>query len=152
MIQRPIRPRFGIRRPSIADGNKAQACLMAFNTVCNYIDTIYLVQEHIAFKVWPLVNDWEMPKETAAGSCEGGLVYLKYSYRYRSQFGEPNDEWLEAVEATSDELLGAYTKAEDEAMNTAFGLSLLLLSRTETRNEEEKRNYDLFHRVEAEKE
>jgi hypothetical protein len=28
---------------------------------------------------------------------------------------------LEAVEATSDELMGAYTKAEDEAMNTAFG-------------------------------
>jgi hypothetical protein len=28
---------------------------------------------------------------------------------------------LEAVEATSDELLGAYTKAEDEAMTTAFG-------------------------------
>jgi hypothetical protein len=33
----------------------------------------------------------------------------------------PNDDWLEAVEATSDEMLGAYTKAEDEAMNTTFG-------------------------------
>jgi hypothetical protein len=33
-----------------------------------------------------------MPKEIAAGSNEGGLVYLKYSYRYKSQFGEPNDE------------------------------------------------------------
>jgi hypothetical protein len=49
------------------------------------------------------------------------LVYLKYTYRYRSQFSEPNDEWLEAVKMTSDELLGAYTKAENEAMNTAFG-------------------------------
>jgi hypothetical protein len=94
---------------------------MAFNTLCNYIGTRDLVQEHIAFKVCPLVNDWEMPKETTAGSSEGHLVYLKYSYRYRSKFGEPNDECLEVVEATSDELLGAYTKAEDEGMNTAFG-------------------------------
>ena len=61
-----------------------------------------------------------MPKEIAAGSSEGGLVYLRYTYRYRSQFDEPNDDRLEAVEATSDELLGAYTKAEDEAMTTAF--------------------------------
>jgi hypothetical protein len=62
-----------------------------------------------------------MPKETTAGSSEGGLVYLRYTYRYRSQFDEPNDDWLEAVEVISDKLLGVYTKAEDEAMNTAFG-------------------------------
>ena len=62
-----------------------------------------------------------MPKEIAAGSSEGGLVYLRYTYRYRSQFDEPNDDWLEAIEATSDELLGGYTKAEDEALTTAFG-------------------------------
>jgi hypothetical protein len=98
-----------------------QACLMAFNTVCTYIGTRDLVQGHIAYKVWPLVNDWEMLKETAAGSNKGGQVYLRYTYRYRSPFDEPNDEWLEDVEATSDKLLGAYTKVEDEAMTTAFG-------------------------------
>jgi hypothetical protein len=70
--------------------------------------------------VWPLINEWEMLKETDAGSSEGGLVYLRHTYRYRSQFDEPNDDWLEAIEATSDELLGAYTKVEDEAMTTAF--------------------------------
>jgi hypothetical protein len=57
IIQRPIRSRFGIRRPSIAGGNETQESLMAFNTVCTYIGTRDLVQEHIAFKVWPLVND-----------------------------------------------------------------------------------------------
>jgi hypothetical protein len=93
---------------------------MAFNTVCTYIGTRDLVQVHIAYKVWPLVNDSEMLKETVAGSSEGVLVYLRYTYRYRSQFDKLNDDWLEAFEATSDELLGAYSKAEDEAMNTAF--------------------------------
>jgi hypothetical protein len=62
-----------------------------------------------------------MSKETDTSSREGGLVYLKYTYRYRDQFGELNDDWLEAIEATSDELLGIYTNAEDKAMNTAFG-------------------------------
>jgi hypothetical protein len=117
----PIQSCFGIRRTLIMNSDKAQACLVAFNTLSSYIGNRDLGQEHIAFKVWPLVNEWEMPKENAASSSEGGLVYLKYTYRYRSQFGELDDEWLEAIEATSEELLGAYTKGEDEAMNTAFG-------------------------------
>jgi hypothetical protein len=57
IIQRPIRSRFGIRRPPIASGNKVQACLMAFNMVCTYIGTRDLVQEHISYNVCPLFND-----------------------------------------------------------------------------------------------
>jgi hypothetical protein len=79
------------------------------------------VQEHIAYRVWPFAHGWEMPKEDAAGSSQNGLVYLKCTFRYRSHFDEPNDDWLDVIEATSDELLGAYSKAEDEAMTTAFG-------------------------------
>jgi hypothetical protein len=82
---------------------------MAFNTVCTYIGTRDLVQEHIAFRVWPFANEWEMLNEAAVGSSQGGLVYLKYT------------DWLDAIEATSDELLGAYSRAEDEAMTIAFG-------------------------------
>jgi hypothetical protein len=62
-----------------------------------------------------------MPKEAATGSSQTDLVYLKYTFRYRSQFDEPNDDWLDAIEATSDKLLGAYSKANDEAMTVAFG-------------------------------
>jgi hypothetical protein len=121
IIQRPIWSCFGIRRSSIAIGNEVQACLMAFNTICTYIGTRDLVQEHIAFKVWPLANEWEMPKEAAVGSSQGALVYLKYTFWYRSQFDEPNDDWLDAIEITSDELLGAYSRTEDKAMTVAFG-------------------------------
>jgi hypothetical protein len=62
-----------------------------------------------------------MPKEVAVGSSQGGLVYLKYTFRYRSQFDEPNDDWLNAIEATSDEMLVAYSKDKDEAKTTVFG-------------------------------
>jgi hypothetical protein len=62
-----------------------------------------------------------MPKETAVGSIKGGLVYLKYTFKYRSQFDEPNDDWLDAIEATSDELFGAYSRAKDDTMTSTFG-------------------------------
>jgi hypothetical protein len=61
-----------------------------------------------------------MPKEAAAGSSQGGLVYLKYTFRYKGAFDEPNNEWLSSIEATSDEFLRAYTRAEDDAMTLAF--------------------------------
>jgi hypothetical protein len=71
--------------------------------------------------VWPLVESWDMPKETTAESSEVGLVRLKYTVRFREKFDEPNDDWLKCIEATSDELLGTYSKAEDDALSAAFG-------------------------------
>jgi hypothetical protein len=61
-----------------------------------------------------------MMKEATTGSSQSDLVYLKYTFWYRSQFDEPNDDWLDAIEATSDELLEAYSRTEDEAMTVAF--------------------------------
>jgi hypothetical protein len=62
-----------------------------------------------------------MPKETTTNSSDGGLVRLKYTFRFREKFDEPNDDWLKCIEATSDELLGAYSKTEDNALFAAFG-------------------------------
>jgi hypothetical protein len=70
---------------------------------------------------WPLINSWEMLKETITKSSEGGLVRLKYTFRFGDQFVEPDDDWLKCVENTSDELLGAYSKSEDNALSAAFG-------------------------------
>ena len=94
IIQRPICSRFSLRRPAIAFGNDTEACQKAFNNVCAFIGTRDLAQEHIAYRVWPLVDNWEMPKETAVGSSEGGLIHLKYTFRYRDRFVEPDDDWL----------------------------------------------------------
>jgi hypothetical protein len=80
-----------------------------------------LIQEHKSFRVWALLESWEMPKETTTDSSDGGLVQLKYTFRFREKFDEPNDDWLKCIEATSDELLGAYSKAEDNALSATFG-------------------------------
>jgi hypothetical protein len=47
---------------------------------------------------------------------------LKYTFRFREKFDEPNDDWLKCIEATSNELLGTYSKTEDDALSTAFGV------------------------------
>jgi hypothetical protein len=62
-----------------------------------------------------------MPKETINNPSEDGLVRLKYTFRFGDQFIEPDDDWLKCVENTSDELLGAYSKSEDNALSAAFG-------------------------------
>jgi hypothetical protein len=120
-IMRPIWSRFGLRRPKVEIYEAAEACQKAFGTVCFFIGTRDLIQEHIAFRVWPLVENWEMPKETVTKFGEGELVRLKYTFRYGDKFDEPNGDWLKCIEATSDELLGPYSKAEDNALSTSFG-------------------------------
>jgi hypothetical protein len=120
VIMRPIWSRFGLRRPKVEIDDAAEACQKAFDTVCFFIGTRDLIQEHIAFRVWPLVESWEMPKETITKSSEGELVRLKYTFRYGDKFDEPNDDWLKCIEATSDELLGSYSRAEDNALSTTF--------------------------------
>ena len=62
-----------------------------------------------------------MPKDSTAESTEGGLIRLKYTFRFRDRFDEPNDDWLKSIEVISDELLGAYSGAEDDALSAALG-------------------------------
>jgi hypothetical protein len=99
----------------------AEECQRAFDVVCSFIGTRDLVQEHVAYRVWPLVEKWEIPKETISKPDEDGLVRLKYTFKYGDKFVEPDDDWLKSIEAISDELLGSYSKAEDTALSATFG-------------------------------
>jgi hypothetical protein len=115
---RPIWSRFGLRKLKVAIDEAAEACQRAFNTVCAFIGTRDLV---LAYRIWPLIDSWEMPKETITNPSKGGLVRLKYTFRFGDQFIEPDGDWLKCVENTSDELLGAYSKSKDNALSAAFG-------------------------------
>jgi hypothetical protein len=121
IIMRPVWQRFGLRRPKVVMDETAEECQRAFGVVCSFIGTRDLMQEHIAFRVWPLADNWEMPKETIKEPDEGGLVRLKYTFKYGDKFVEPDDDWLKSIETVSDELLGVYSKAEDTALSAAFG-------------------------------
>jgi hypothetical protein len=121
IIMRLIWQRFGLQKPKVEIDDAAEECQKAFGIVCSFIGTRDLVQEHIAFRVWPLVEQWEMPKEIISKPDEGGLVRLKYTFRYEGMFIEPDDDWVKCIEATSNELLGPYSKIEDNALSATFG-------------------------------
>jgi hypothetical protein len=121
IIMRPIWQRFGLRRPKVVMDETVEECQRAFGAVCSFIGTRDLMEEHIAFRVWPLADNWEMPEETVKEPDEGGLVTLKYTFKYGDKFVEPDDDWLKSIETISDELLGVYSKAEDTALSSAFG-------------------------------
>jgi hypothetical protein len=121
IIMRPIWQRFGLQRLKVEMDEAAEECQRAFCVVCYFIGTRDLIQEHIAFRVWPLAEKWEMPKKTVKEPDEGGLVRLKYTFKYGDKFVKPDDDWLKSIEAISDELLGSYSKAEDTALSAAFG-------------------------------
>jgi hypothetical protein len=92
IIMRPIWQCFVLRKPKVEIDEAAEECRKAFGIVCSFIGTRDLVQEHIAFRVWPLVEKWEMPKETISKSNEGGLVRWKYTFKYEGKFVEPDDD------------------------------------------------------------
>jgi hypothetical protein len=49
------------------------------------------------------------------------LVRLSYRFKFEKQFKEPCQKWLEMIETMCNEILGNYTKKEDQLMTAAFG-------------------------------
>ena len=115
IIMRPIWQSFGLRRPKVEMNEAAEECQRAFGVVCSFIGTRDLVQEHIAFRVWPLAEKWEMPQETIKEANEGGLVRLKYTFKFGDKFAEPDDDWLKSIENLSVD--NKYLKFENENEN-----------------------------------
>ena len=56
IIQRLVWSLFGLRRQKGEIDSNVEACQRAFSTVCAFIGTRDLIQEHISFRVWPLVE------------------------------------------------------------------------------------------------
>jgi hypothetical protein len=67
--------------------------------------------------------EWAMPELKKDGSLEQELehVRLKFTYNFESEFREPCDEWLEAIEDKCNKILGNYNNKEVEVLNMAFG-------------------------------
>jgi hypothetical protein len=52
------------------------------------------------------------------------LVWLPYRFKFEKEFKKPCQEWLEMIETMCTEILGNYTKKEDQLMTASFGTRL----------------------------
>jgi hypothetical protein len=97
-----------------------QIALAEFRIIAEHISTRDLVQEFLAFKVFPTMKEWAMPK-LEGKKKEGELVRLPYHYKFKKHFKVPCQEWLDTIEVMCNEILGNYSKKEDQLMTAAFG-------------------------------
>jgi hypothetical protein len=100
-------------------GSPCQQAVAEFRVVAEQISTRDLVQEYLAYKVFPTLSEWNMPKLKGTKEKKE-LVRLPYKFKFDKQFKRPCQEWLEMIETVCNEILGNYTK-KDQLMIAAFG-------------------------------
>jgi hypothetical protein len=91
-----------------------------FRVVSEHIGTRDLVHEYLANRVFPTLREWGMPK-LKGEKKKNELVRLPYHFKFKKHFKEPCQEWLDTIEVMCNEILGNYTKKEDQLMTAAFG-------------------------------
>jgi hypothetical protein len=52
---------------------------------------------------------------------KGEFVRLSYYYKFKKHFKKPCQEWLDTIEIMCNDILGNYSKKEDQLMTVAFG-------------------------------
>jgi hypothetical protein len=121
LVQSPLELIFRETRPqcNMTPKSPSQISLGEFRVIAEHIGTRDLVQEFLAFRVFPTLKEWDMPK-LKGEKKKGELVRLPY-YKFKKHFKVPCQEWLDTIEVMCNEILGNYSKKEDQLMTAAFG-------------------------------
>jgi hypothetical protein len=122
MVISPLSLNFGMTRPlcNMQLGSPCQLAKVEFRVVAEQISTRDLVQEYLANRTYPTSSSWGMPKMKETKK-KHELVRLAYRFKFEKQFKEPCQKWLDMIETMCNEILGNYTKKEDQLMTAAFG-------------------------------
>jgi hypothetical protein len=104
-------------------GSPCREAVGDFRVVSEHIGTRDLVQEYLVNRVFPTLKEWNMSK-LKGEKKKNELVRLPYHFKFKKHFKEPCQEWLEMIEAMCNEIVGNYTKKEDQLMTAAFDTRL----------------------------
>jgi hypothetical protein len=87
----------------------SQIAISEFRVIAEHIGTRDLVQEFLAFRVFPTLKEWEMSK-VKGEKKKGEFVRLPSYYKFKKYFKVPCQEWLDTIEVMCNEILGNYSK------------------------------------------
>jgi hypothetical protein len=121
LVLSPLSLSFGLTRPlcRMLPGSPCRQAVAEFRVVAEQISTRDIVQEYLAYKVFLTLSEWNMPNLKGAKE-KNELVRLPYRFKFEKKFKGPCHEWLEMIETMCKEILGNYTKKEDQLMTAAF--------------------------------
>jgi hypothetical protein len=122
MVMSPLSLSFGMTQSlcNMQLGSPCQLAEVDFRVVAKQISTRDLVQEYLANRTYSTSSGWGLPKKKEAGK-KHELVRLAYRFKFEKQFKKPCKEWLDMIDTMCNEILGNYTKKEDQPMTAAFG-------------------------------
>jgi hypothetical protein len=122
MVMCPLTLSFGMTRPlcNMTTRSACQLFVAEFRVVAEQISTRDLVQEYLANRTSSTLSEFSMPNLKGTKKTLE-LVRLPYRFKFEKQFKGPCQEWLEMIETMCNEILGNYTKKEDQLMTVAFG-------------------------------
>ena len=122
MVMSPLSLNFGMTRPlcNMQLGSPCQLAEVEFRVVAEQISTRDMVQEYLANRTYPTSSGWGMPKMKETKK-KHELVRLAYRFKFEKQFKKPCKEWVDMIETMCNEILGNYSKKEDQLMTAAFG-------------------------------
>jgi hypothetical protein len=111
LVQNPLELIFGETRPhcNMTPKSPSQIALGEFRVIAEHIGTRDLVQEFLAFRVFPTLKEWDMSK-LKGEKKKGELVRLPYYYKFKKHFKVPCQECLHTIEVMCNEILGNYSK------------------------------------------
>jgi hypothetical protein len=121
LVQSPLELISGETRPpcNMTPEGPTQIALAEFRVIVEHIGTRDLVQEFLAFRVFPTLKEWAMPK-LKEEKKKGEFVRLPYHYKFKKHFKVPCQEWLDTIEVMCNKILGNYSKKEDQLLTAAF--------------------------------
>jgi hypothetical protein len=78
-------------------GSLSQIALAEFQVIADHIGTRDLVQDFLAFRVFPTLKKRDMPK-LKGEKKKGEFIRSPYHYKFKKHFKVPCQEWMDTIE------------------------------------------------------